>query len=781
MSLALSIPKPGSHRAKYLQVALKEGDSWNFDADTMAHPELTLRISPLSVELGAGNDWPKARLAFNSAPYSSAGTEYLKAVDLSKFDSLIDPKQRIVIYAGDEAATRSFLFDGYMTVPVTQFTESADEFEILCTSAAESIDEVEEAWIRGRHMRCVDGGTDTYRHVQSMPVVFNQNGKPNCYATPLSLTVNGVAYADVSVFTYEGDPTARYWRWADVFNYLSVFHGIQAANRKAVDFAPVYNRSLYWLQDDGALDPVNLADVDGASWADVMQMECPQFACSGWPLMGKVLPAIERMTSIRCAQVTLNDSDDEGKPDTQIVCWLRGEGGPFRYFGDSDTERIIEAQSSGTRVKPSPRAVALPKSGTALIDADKAECATARLIWDSRNIVSKARRIGDPVRYEVTLGKAGGDDTLKPGWEPDTMFGDNITDSSAIAAKVANIRKAESALGSGDAGTMFDRYDKRGKDFAKYNFVGRLWVLNESGEWSISTAGGAYDGTRYARTNGSNTVWTAARYAKAYDFHTLCGIATPDDGKWPQRRRAIQRLVSRFRDDDDVPNATEKEPIVQCSFDSGSHWYNYPGSVSFHGSADRDEAFCAVILNDANLGKVVNDKAPRTETGYNHSVWEAIVRGTFRLAVTCSINGDEVCQDLSAACSTWRDVTRDEVLMSRTPQLRKYVIANSMLASMDGWYDPEIDDDEKAAALANIYVSSHRNRMVSGTITIPHVTNDWLPGDLCRGLEPRGVSFAATEGGSTRYPEVVKVVVENRGAQQTTITFEDTRLQAKFA
>jgi len=774
MTLALSYPDdPVMHVARDLRVALASSSDpvpeWDFD---WSEKDLGYRIGVESVQLGVNREFGRARLVVNPAGESVAGDEIMPELEMSDIPELVDPAQRIVIYAermnsatGDGAASRSFLFDGFMPAPHLQFTETEERPEILATSLLERVDAQRDAIVNGRMMAFAQGGNDVVRCVPSSPCAFNFKGKPNRHPELQAVTVGTQDYENVPAFTWDGNPEAKYWRLADVLAYLLVFHfnpaaeqvGIADANGAArVEAEVILNR-----------EPQLLSDPNNVTWQQVIATKCPELAVRG-PVVAKGLLPWCKAAGARMMQVTLNNG---GQPATKLVFWLRGEGGAFAACGGPTSEREIETAAEHTQVEP--RSMMLPKTGARQKDVDKAEAQRGEVVFDAGQVVTRAVVRGDPVVYEVTVGRGCAvtpADVFRPAWAPDAMFGDGLS-GEALEDKVADIKLATTNDAEGDAATMYNRYDRRGPDHYKYSHVGRRWALNEAGE---------YNGATYGRANGGTTIWNSASYGTPYDFHELCGIDKPVDPEteeevpWSVRRRAVMSLIS------EPDEGKGQLPRLECSWDGGAHWYPYPGNYSFVGCDEPHAAQIGVFLADFNLAEITNKSPADGDETQDQSVWEAIVRGAFRLALTCSIQSDERVEGESDAAAGWGGYQRRVEMDAAKGELRCEVLANSRLKNEPGWSCDERDDSEKARALANAYVQTYQTRLISGTVIIPFACNDWLPGDLCSGIEPRGVSFRTTKGKGGRRPEVIQTLIHNSaGDQSTHVMLDDLRTQKR--
>lgn len=767
MSLALSKPVGPSWRPSELRIAFWYADGgWDF---AWSKSDLGYRMRVESIELGSNERVGRARLVVNPAGETDGETVLLDELDMRAFSEIVDPGQRICIYAengpDDEyngGFSRSFLFDGYLPAPELKITDRAQVYTLLASTLFEQTDAHLAAWIDGAHYGLDDAdGNPTWRYIPGLPAVFNFQGRPNRSADLVDVEINGTTYENVPTFTDPGRATAKYWKLADVLKYLLVFHFIPAADYMGLGLGNGLSRIEDVVAANG--DPQALSNPNTATFQDVIATACPELSVHGMTVR-KAIMAWCATGEFRVGQFSLNDGT--GQPNTVVGFWMRGEGGPFTVLGGPRSERTL--RTVDTLAAAGARTMFLPADQSDVDPGNLPEIAAAGLVFDAAHVVTGCTRFGDVVRYEVTVGRACATDALdilKPGWVPDTMFGDNLS-GEALTAKIAEIKRAVKSTASGDAGTMFGRYDRRGANHQTYPITGRLWILNESGEWS---------GTTYGRTNGETTCWAAAAYTAGYDFHAHCQVPratdpwTGDTYDWVPRRRAILELISTF-------GGQKQKPLLECSFDSGAHWYPYPGNHSFIGRDDTTEAQIAVVLTDQNLATLKNENPSTGDTTKNRSIWEAIVRGTFRLALTCAVEADEAVYGHAAQGGGWGNYTRHIDQFAPAGKLRKQLMGNSTLIGKSGWDNTEVDDSAAAAAQANAFLRAHQARLISGSLIIPWVSNDWLPGDLVSGIEPRSVSFKTIKGDVERFPEIIRTLIRQaEGGHATQLYLDDER------
>ena len=770
MALCMTIPSGPSWSVRDLRIVLRSAaGSWLFD-----QTDLDYRARVESVEIGSDDKHHRATIYINPAGESDQAGEIMPQLDLADVADLVGPGEQIAIYAeapenktGGGPASRSFLFHGFAPCPTLRFSETAIEPTAICTSLLERVDAQEHAVVQGRYMAYTDSEEEEpevkVRHIETMPAVFNWKGRGNRHKDLHGVTIGDVTVENVPVFTYDGDPEAVPWKLGDVLTYLLVCHFNPAGLDLGIADGNGVARCGSIVTANG--EPGTIADPDSVTWDEMIATQAPELAMETMPIVEKALPLWCRAGGFRMMQVTLNNG---GEPETTLAFWIRGEGGPFKTLGSSVLERALKEDTSDP--SPSIRSMTLPQRDTNLANVSLAEVRRAEVLFDSGHVVTSCTVRGDPILHEITAGLGCATkpaDTFFPLWAPDEMFGDNLSGED-VDTKAANIKETILDEPTGDAATMKARYTRDGADHQGYTAVGRLWGLNEAGEYLGE--GEDEEATYYGRTNNDSTIWNAQAY-KPYDFHANCSVpkisveGEEDPKSWAPRRRGILSLLSRSMSGD------SRRPILQCSFDSGATWCKYPGSYEFANSLDPERAQMSICLISLNLAKL-EDKIS------SESVWSAIVKGTFRLALTCTIMGEECVKGESGTGAGWGGCERHVELKMKPGELVKHVQANSSLDGAAGWTFDERDDSGVAAGRAKRHVRTYGSRLISGTVMMPFATNDWLPGDLCNGIQPRGVSFTTLVGG-TRYPEVVRVLIRNENTQSTQITLDDLRTMAR--
>jgi hypothetical protein len=286
-----------------------------------------------------------------------------------------------------------------------------------------------------------------------------------------------------------------------------------------------------------------------------------------------------------------------------------------------------------------------------------------------------------------------------------------------------------------------------------------LWGANESGEHAAEA---------YGRENAGTPVWAAAAYEHPYDFHRWCGVPTTE-GRWIPRRRPPMPPVSVG------PDGVAPRAGLEVSWDEGLHWHPYTGGWRIYDGEAPGQGMAAVLLTDRNLGEVTNSKAADDDDTADMSVWEAIVRGRLRLALTCTLPGDQRVLGEAHAANVWGSHARTRTERAKAGTLRRVVVTASSRLAAAGLADPARDDRPRAADLARHMIRTYAARLVAATMELPGLTTDWLPGDLVSGIQPRGYDFR-TMRSEERYPEIVQtVLLSDQGRQRTHVTLDDLR------
>jgi hypothetical protein len=773
-----TLKTPTSHiaLAHDLRVALYSNGVYDYDWNDSP---IGSRLHVQEISTGDRLEYPRALLTVNlTGEYADDGTELVPPLRWGDMQGLINHEQELVIYAavpselpGGGSGSREFLFHGYAKTenPQTSGTPG-NEFktcDIDCTSILERFTKDRGSWIVGRYYKDGSGGT----LVEAAPCVFNRNNRPNRHPDLVDYEFNG-STIKVPLFTDDNAPSAVYWTYADALTYLIYAYIYDTSSTIQIQDG----NGILLCQDTVAANagPQPLTNPNNPSFADVVTTKCDELNV----FCKNVIDAIYNWCVLtRCTfqQYTRNNNGD---PVTQLVFSLLGDGGGFTDYGESSSRTLRASDSDNP---PAARMLRLEKEGTSALNrlaADvqsKNQLEQAGIIYDKNNIIATARIIGEPERYEVTLGKncaSNNNDVFKPAWVPDGMFGDNLSGAS-LDTKLEEIKEATGTDADGNALTMFKRYARSGElHNTTHRYTGRLWVLNESGEW---------DGATYGRSNGGLSIWNSASYDNAYDLHANASVPKAIDrgsgqrtASFLARRRRIGKLLSKGSD------GQRRPPLVWCSFDSGGHWYKYEEPYMFVGEQDWISGQIGIFLTTNNLNRIINDKPQATDATEDESVWSAIARGTFRLAITCTIEGDSRMigeSHNSNACDS--SSPQACIYVGRELKNESTSGANSELNGAAGWISGDLDETYEAISYADRVVMLNQATRISGNFVIPWLTGDFMPNDLIAGIAPRGPNFKSTAG-ADRYPRVVRVLWANTPDRQTThITIDDKRTSVR--
>ena len=777
MASPFSKPENFAAQGLDLRVAFHRNGSFDFGWQDSELGDVARRLQVLDVTQGVNHDFPRTILRLNLSPeWDADGVELAPAVKMGQLANLIPPDTRMVIYAeipaelpGGGSETRAFLFDGYPKVQRNPFSgkqgTSFVDFYVIGMSLFERMGMEPGAWIYGRHMKAPPGAPEGVltQHCAALPCIFNFDSAPGRNATRGNRAKNLIDIDGkmVPVFTYDGDPEAVWWTYADVLTYLLHFY-----HKLLGELYPLADGNGYLLckdiveADEG---PQVLTTSTSVSWQEHAATKADEMTVQGL----NVTQALIEIMSKLGACVMQHTRNEGGEPSTELVFWMAGEGGPFTAESIAEPERIVrtdpEDETSPVRAlsldKESTRA---PFNGTA-----NSEVMEGEAVYDASAVVSSCQVIGEPTLHEITTGKgpysfATKGNIWKPAWKPDLTFGDDISGNS-LETRLNDIADADPEA-TGIPLLLFQRYFRSGKDHALYAEVGRRWSLDESGELAAQAG-------EYARINGLTDSWSAETYAAGFDFHTFCNVPflriDNEDRPWVRRRRRMLSPLAVGADHQ------KQHPRVDCSWDSGNHWYPYPGNVRF------EDDRCTLVLTDENLaGESLTNKADEaTDATSGQSVWEAIMRGAFRLAVTFTVEGDAVVSGQSADAQGYTTFKPHRLLTMNNRYRHHRQETSSVLVGQTGQTFVELDETAQAEALANRCVSIAHARTINGNFVIPWLSRTYLPGDLISGIQPRGVSFDGNrDADHPRYPQVVGIKWHaGEDGPETHITLDDLR------
>lgn len=765
-----SLPEELIHRVLTPRVALHTPTGWDFD---WINNELAQRLRVESVSAGLNERFNRAAISIDAGSRYVGGVEVRPALKTAELINQIASDTEIAIYvetpveldAEGGPVTRRYLFHGYAGIDRLRLGERTESLEIGCTSKLEWAGRQKSSWVRGRYFydpARAAAAEDPVVHVGALPCIFNRDNKPNRYDDLQELFDE----ADTPVFTNDGEGV--YWTFADVLYYLLIAYATRLGDEARIDFDQIKNITAEIVAANAG--PQNLIDPTGATIDQVLKAKAEPMSFEGLDLVRALLLWC-RMTHSAVQQWTF--ADDAGEPVTRVLLHHHGDGGPYTDYGDDATERTVREDIDDTPVGARP--LQLQEAGASAADGDPQEfhaaneVAKAEIVRDGVNCVTSCEVVGQPNLWEVVIGKRAASkfrNVLLPGWEPDTMFGDNLS-GDAVDDKIAEIAQAINGDAPGNAGTMFERYNAQGKDHWQYRLPGRLWLLNEDM---------ALDGATYGRMNDGYGLWADWVYDLVFSFHDICGVpksvvvAGEEGVAWAARRRPILDLVTRG------PGGVTVRPIVVCSFNAGDDWYPYPGNVRF-----LDDRF-GLLLTDPNLGTIINKANSADDWAAGDSVWKAIVCGTFLIAVKCSVEGDAVViGESDPAAALTAEAHHQDLHVHDGLRYESSTGANSDVHQMTGYAAADLDESAEAINLANRVISGGQERRHSANVIIPRLTDKWRPGDLVSGIEPRAVPFATTTY-INRAPEVVKIVwLTSEENQATHVMIGDSRTQVREA
>lgn len=502
-----------------------------------------------------------------------------------------------------------------------------------------------------------------------LPAVFNPRGRPNCDPRPLTLDDGRKVY----VFSDErdpDDPRATWWTLSRVLRYLQ-WAGTQSGPPvpsdpndpytqtyvASIGHANVrpwtsvglwhsklqggeYNTSESSIDVGPNLDDFVAAHLQGVVYAGdasepflTLQRPLQTLAVHGMSVMEAIALACDRGAALCHVEHTINTSG-------RVLTYLRFTSRNDRAAEESEH---VDGQSApfpegitvpfdGSPGDPSyrmvPRATYQSGRGVYLwVPSDRVDDTA----WSTAQIWARAIHvegsigmavgglrdrvlvIGDVSEYESTL-------PLRPGWTVNSDWDVNQGSQPAIDAAVAAV--FSDTFRSKYGGGFWSQY--------LYGEVGRLWVLNEDGEFSDAA-------NTYVR--GTGPFSTAADW-RPFKFLTTGGVrdlvGRTDDG-WSARGRRFQPVLAWTRNTH-LPLGA----VVLLSFDGGSNWMT-PIETGVAASFDRER--CAVRITTPDLTQVVNprDRSQNFATQY--------IRGQLRVRVAALVEGDDPLQAWALAQS----------------------------------------------------------------------------------------------------------------------------------
>ncbi len=571
------------------------------------------------------------------------------------------PDRRIVVRA--EGAV---WFDGYPVAarlewperrPSQQETDptvvAAPEFRLTLEHIVGRLARDIRAQIIGRYVRdgAIRDGLETdppmwqaaFVPASGLPCIFNLGGAPNCDPVPLRVDDGRGGLRDVHLFCEDDRDDAIPWTYARTLRYLMHFY---LAPDTPVKAAQLFEQTdaLAALPDEGRSayrenDPLAYALL---ARPDSLVAEA-----------ASLLEAIALLCDASGLHVTAESASLGSGVVTQIRVWSNtsGPGRQLKLASDAHDASLRD-----------------------LFEANN--LAGAMLSWDTRGMTDTSIVVGDVKRYAATV-------ELVPGWLPEEGL-DNVGSSLRGGAKSVALTD-EQILSLGDEAAQsewFAAYHRQGPAFTEHWRVGRLWVLNETGD---------LDPSLYSR----NEPFDA--YAP-FDFFAVA------PGPWMRRRR---RLLPVAREPDGL-----EDVWVEVSFDDGTTWTPIPGGYQV--LSDQ----CGLWFDAPNPLSV----SPSGRAA-EQNLWYALIDQTCRVRVTAMIESDDrLCAEASdtAAPTLLRSAS-----VTYSPQRFQFVGKDELAMARE------------AARLAGEGAS----REVVATPIIPWLDREYQIGDRVLGVRGRGVEL----------------------------------------
>ncbi len=616
------------------------------------------------------------------------------------------PDSRVLIRT-DEAdpADRVVLFEGTAPVQEARWRGEPDKaeesFGFTAMHVYDRLARDRRSWIYGRRMRsgAIENGliadpatwSDQSVLVEALPCVFNLDGARNCSPTPLQMVSSGGQVRSIHIFTYDNDANGVAWTYAKALRYLVWFYALREG--------PV--------GIDDVLDATEENVIDGASsrLATRLSVPCDTLICEA----ANLVESLALLADAAGVHVTADTTGSDSAIQTSLRVWAAGDG----------VRKQLHLARGGVHADGVPRYDA---SGLRAADVLRAnEVVAADIRWDYQRIVNAPIVIGGMKAYEMTV-------PLVPGWLPAEHL-DNVALQDRTAAKeLALTPEQVDKLGDlAEQSEWFRRYHRRGSEFGRHRYVGRLWVLNEDGR---------FDGATYNR----NAPFDDYR---PFEFSTVAEPEIARLGSWSRRSRSLLGTVTRSE------SGGRYGVHVEVSFDGGVNWYVPSGAIT-------------VLENPAGIVFEVTNPTQITPPGIDsveQNLWFAIVDQTFRVRVTAVIESDE------------RLVARPDVNDSSSPTLLttsrvtarpsayRFVSrtgTTNVLAGVNAEAgDIEVDDTEAIERFARALAERGQDRRVIASPVVPRLDTAFAIGDEIEKIRGRGVSFLTREDGAAVGPVVV--------------------------
>lgn len=677
------------------------------------------------------------------ATAGTIGTQHLKHVL-----DLLHPDLRVRIAMPQGASAPIFLFQGYPMSTTPSWSERHQAVTCVCLSEGQTrLRYTPETHVTGRLMRYSTKllPWDRYQpdlvDVQSLPAVFNPNGKPNMLAERLDFGAATAPTRVLFVFDQDDGPDTGFWNAADALRYVAYFYAL----RTGVDI------NDFLLDTDGFVGLVGEGTA-GDPFARKMTARLHNVSIQSMN-PEEALVAVCAAAGLHFELVLAGDSAiHTAKPkwSLRVLAVLDNE---------SDELATLPRRMAAPRVLNINRDVPFADY-TNLTPADIANRNEARqapqLTFD-RRIFNAPTFLGGAKEFQVTL-------LLRPGWKPDP----NVDD---VADRAAALRFWTDELGGGDlvneqfreegeAPIYRSQYHAKHPDFAQVADVLRKWVFPDDEEYMDN----ANFESSYVR---ANPPWNDLRYFIPYDDSTLSHLvyAESDLGgsvpltevaEWSVKRRPFLPTIQRVN-----VAVTSREPIVWLNFRATDpltaladpHWHQYTGKAKF------DAQRSALWFTDDNLwaSAALREDAFNDFTTMIPAILGQQDDGSFGsphffVAITCTVRGDRRMSHRAVPRAPFTRLQAKIVDLGFERFVERTVIEpdNDALGLVSFDPDPAFrarNDGAALAAYANRAGQQMADEAISGSWEAPYVKTDLRLGDSFAGVPGLGIDFAV-------YPEI---------------------------
>jgi len=634
-----------------------------------------------------------------------------------QFDGEADLASALETYHADRRvairSTDSILFDGFPTRrrfeqrPTKSRTDTQLKRRLVLDFVHASIRAKigESAQVFGRFVRDaaildrIAAGDDRANretvHATGLACVFNPNGTPNCSPEPILVNDRSGGSRAIHVFTDDLDETVIPWTFARALRYLLHFHSAAGDGPDTMDV----------LRRTDLIGPYGTADRAAYRQSDPLAFRLLDHAfdlsVEGTNLL-RALRDVCRSAGIAFA----TDSTPIGAGiTTRWRVWAR-ESAPLRRLSVGDRPRTSFG-SSVTQASDMPLREWLAARGGE----------RASLDWDASAARTKSIVIGDVPHFAITA-------ELWPGWRPEAGL-DNVPMGSRSAAKSLALSDAEILAMGAAAATddWFRQYHRQGSDFGGHRDVARLWVLNESAEYTTAVYGREGPHATYIPFDLSFFGGCVMRRRRP-----LVGVATAQDAS-PRVR-------------------------VEVSFDNGETWHAQQGGFE-------------LLTNRAGLWfSFDNPSAISSPYIATDHLWNALVDQSMRVRVTAAIASDD--RVTASAPGRFARTTLPSARIDYAPErLRSLTLAAPGTSPVVTY-----DDTSLAQSLATASSLANEGEAITGDVKLPWLDTLLRLGDRITGLDGVGLPIDAVRPPRAAHPHVTGLRHENLPDQYgTTVSF----------